>query len=66
MGKYTDGKAWLAALHVKQAGQPIEGEPQSGEHTIALKPGLELHGDREAVPQQLAATFPNCTFTWEK
>ena len=66
MGKYTGGKAWLATLVVKQDGKAIEGAPQTGAHTIALKPGQELHGDPAAVVNTLQETFANCTFAWEK
>ena len=66
MGKYTGGKAWLKTLVVLQHGKEIEGEPTSGDYTIALKPGQELHGDPAAVVNTLQATFANCTFAWVK
>ena len=66
MGKYSNGKAWLQVLVVKQDGKVIDGDPTSGEHTIALKPGLAYHGDREYAVKLLQDSFPRCTFAWEK
>ncbi len=65
MGKYSGGKAWLAAVIVKKDGKPIDGLPSKGEHTIALKPGQTLQGDRSVVAAELQGVFKGCTFKWE-
>lgn len=65
MGKYSGGKAWLAALVVKREGKPIDGEPVRGEYTICLKPTQTFSGNRDDVVKELQAACKGCSFKWE-
>ncbi len=65
MGKYSGGKAWLNVVALTQDGKPVEGEPKTGDYTVALKAGVTLKGNRETVTDELHEAFPGCAFTWE-
>ena len=58
-------QAWLKVLEVKQDGKPIQGEPKSGAHTLAVKNGMAFYGNRQRLTDLLSAAFTGCTFTWE-
>lgn len=58
------GEEFAAVLVFKQGGKVVKA-PAKGDVTIAMRRGMDFHGEPAKALSYLEAAFPGCKFAWE-